>query len=96
MVRAEKSGAGQCECPCGMQLPVVAVNGQGQSVWHLDHDPRTKTFRAILFERCNREIGDGDRSRKFGHAEYVLAHEARLAQIADVMQTENEFLREVD
>jgi hypothetical protein len=90
MARAEKSGAGQCECPCGMQLPVAAVNGQRQSVWHLDHDPRTKTFRGILFERCNREIGDGDRGRKWSHVEYIESHEARLHIEADSVYA-NEF-----
>jgi hypothetical protein len=90
-----KNGIGECECSCGTKLPVDAVNSQRQSVWCLDHDPRTKRFRGVLFEQCNREIGDGDRHRKIAHVDYVLANDARLAQ-TDVVQTENEFLREVD
>jgi len=75
-----KDGIGQCECGCETKRPVNAVNLQGQSVWHLDHDPHRKTFRGVLFERCNRELGDGDRARKFAHASYTLAHEARVPE----------------
>jgi len=81
-IKAKKSGLGECECSCGTRLPVDAVNAQGKSVWNLDHCKYTKTFRGILFQRCNREIGDGNRKRKLGHASYVEAHEARL-RIAD-------------
>ncbi len=75
-----KDGIGQCECGCETKRPVNAVNAQGQSVWHLDHDPHRRTFRGVLFERCNRELGDGDRARKFAHASYTLAHESRLPE----------------
>jgi hypothetical protein len=85
-----KNGIGECECSCGTKLPVDAVNSQGQSVWHLDHDPRTKRFRGVLFERCNREIGDGDRGRKWSHVEYIESHEARLHVEADSVYA-NEF-----
>jgi len=54
------------------------VNAQKVSVWNLDHDPHTKTFRGILYQRCNREIGDGNRRRKWAHAQYIESHEARL------------------
>ncbi len=68
-----------------------AVNAQGQSVWHLDHDPKTKTFRGILYQRCNHEIGDGDRQRKWAHVEYVESHEARLPTEAAFVGDGNEF-----
>lgn len=86
---AKRSGFGKCQCPCGTHLAVDTVNAQGQSVWHLDHDPHTKTFRGILFERCNREIGDGDRERKWAHVNYIEAHEARLP--AETVFVGNEF-----
>src|SRR5882762_2924318 len=38
-----KDGAGECECGCGAKRPVDAVNTQGQSIWHLDHDKHRKT-----------------------------------------------------
>jgi len=86
-----KDGIGQCECGCETKRPVNAVNLQGQSVWHLDHDPHRKTFRGVLFERCNRELGDGDRARKFAHASYTLAHEARLPDEAVLVRDGDEF-----
>jgi len=76
MARA-KNGVGECECGCGARLPVDAVNSQGQSVWHLDHDPHRKMFRGILAARCNHEIGDGNRMRKWAHASYAHANEMR-------------------
>ncbi len=89
---AKKNGFfGRCECPCGVRLPVDAKNAQGTSVWHLDHDKHRKTFRGILFQRCNREIGDGDRERKWGHAEYIEANEARLPEETTMVQDRNEF-----
>lgn len=75
---ARKRGAGECECGCQTRLPVNAVNAQQVSVWCLDHCKHTKTFRGILYQRCNMEIGAGDRRRKLAHVNYVLAHEARL------------------
>src|SRR6267154_3042426 len=86
-----KDGIGQCECGCETKRPVETVNGQGQSVWHLDHDPHRKTFRGVLFERCNRELGDGDRARKFAHASYTLAHEARLPEETALVRGRDEF-----
>lgn len=59
-------------------LAVNAVNAQGVSIWNLDHCRHTNTFRGILHERCNREIGDGNRERKRAHVGYIEAHEARL------------------
>lgn len=74
VARAKKNGIAECECGCGMQLPIDAVNRQGQSVWHLDHCKRTRTFRGITHERCNLEIGDGNPGRKQSHADYTRAH----------------------
>ncbi len=85
-----KNGIGECECGCGTKCPVDAVNAQGNSIWHLDHDKHRKTFRGILFERCNREIGDG--TRKLAHVGYVLAHEARLPSESAFVRDRNEFL----
>lgn len=76
VARAKKNGIAECECGCGMQLPLDGVNRKGQSIWHLDHCKRTKTFRGITYERCNLEIGDGDPSRKQSHADYARAHAA--------------------
>jgi hypothetical protein len=67
------------------------VNAQKVSVWNLDHDPHTKTFRGILYQRCNREIGDGNRQRKLGHASYVEAHEMRLRNAESDFEWSNEF-----
>ena len=72
-----KNGIGECECGCGTKCPVDAVNGQGVSIWHLDHSRVHRKFRGILTARCNHEVGDGDRQRKWSHAEYIEAHEAR-------------------
>ncbi len=86
-----KDGFGECDCGCETKRPVNTVNAQGQSVWHLDHDPHRKTFRGVLFERCNRELGDGDRARKFAHASYTLANEARLPDEAVLVRDRDEF-----
>jgi hypothetical protein len=75
--KAKRSGYGECEC-CGTRLAVDAVNAQGVSIWNLDHCRHTNTFRGILHERCNREIGDGNRERKRAHVGYIEAHESRL------------------
>jgi hypothetical protein len=89
--KAKKTELGECECSCRTRLPVDAVNAQGKSVWNLDHCKYTKTFRGILFQRCNREIGDGNRKRKLGHASYVEAHEARLRIAESNCEWSNEF-----
>jgi hypothetical protein len=73
-----KDGVGTCECGCGTKMLVGAVNGKGVSVWNLDHDKHTKTFRGILFARCNHEVGSGSRTRKWAHVEYIESHLARL------------------
>jgi len=77
-VAKAKDGFGECECGCGTRLLVGAVNGQSISVWNLDHDKNTQTFRGILYARCNTEIGSGDRKRKWAHVDYVESHEVRL------------------
>ncbi len=82
-IKKAKDGFGECECGCGTRMPVNAVNGQDISVWNLDHDRRTKTFRGILYQRCNREVGSGSRARKWAHVNYVEAHEARLREDRD-------------
>jgi len=89
ITKAKKNGYGECEC-CGTRLAVDAVNAQGVSIWNLDHCRHTKTFRGILHERCNREIGDGNRKRKWAHVGYIEAHEARLNNVEhdDVLQNE--------
>lgn len=79
ITKAKRNGYGECEC-CGTRLPVNAVNAQGVSIWNLDHDPHTKTFRGVLHQRCNREIGDGNRERKFAHVNYIESHKARLLE----------------
>src|ERR1700737_3835230 len=50
LVARAKDGFGECECGCGTRLPIGEVNGQSISVWNLDHDEPTKTFRGILHE----------------------------------------------
>lgn len=90
-----KNGVGECEC-CGMKLPIEAVNTRGQSVWALDHDPRTKTFRGILYFKCNLEIAEGDRQRKWAHASYIDAHQARIRSESTERYAANEFLRVTD
>jgi hypothetical protein len=80
---AKKRGYGECEC-CGARLPVDEVNRQNISVWNLDHDKHSRTFRGVVDQRCNRELGDGNRKRKWSHAEYVEAHESRLRQESEV------------
>jgi len=80
---AKKNGYGECECGCGTKLPVNAVNVQRKSIWHLDHDRRTKTFRGILYQKCNRQVGSGDRVRKLAHFSYVESHAARLQEPHD-------------
>lgn len=84
-----RDGAGTCECGCATRLPVTAKNAKRQSVWCLDHDPLTKTFRGIIHERCNREIGDG--IRKWSHLGYLQAHESRLQPDVPVVQWQTEF-----
>lgn len=84
-----KNGIGECECGCQTKMAVDAKNAKKQSVWCLDHDPLTKTFRGVIHERCNREIGDG--TRKWVHAAYVDAHEARLQQDVPVVPWQTEF-----
>ncbi|HEV2194051.1 MAG TPA: hypothetical protein VGR55_00575 [Candidatus Acidoferrum sp.] len=91
IARARKNGYGTCECPCGTKLSVDTKNNQGISIWCLDHCEYTKTFRGILHESCNREVGSGDRQRKIGHSNYVLAHEARVQQDAPVITWQEEF-----
>ena len=86
-----KDGVGECECGCGTKRPVNAKNAQKQAVWHLDHDPKRKAFRGVLFERCNREIGSGDRERKWNHVAYIEAHEARMAEETALVRDGNEF-----
>jgi hypothetical protein len=81
--QAKKDGFGGCEC-CGMRLPVSEVNKQNVSVWNLDHCKHSRTFRGVVDQRCNRELGDGNRKRKWSHAEYVEAHESRLRQESGV------------
>jgi hypothetical protein len=88
---AKETGFGRCECGCDTYRVVNSVNKQGQSVWFLDHDPVKKRFRGILFERCNREIGDGDRQRKWAHVNYVEAHEARMPEETVLVRDGNEF-----
>lgn len=85
------NGIGECECGCGMKMAVHAKNSQGNSVWNLDHDDRNKLFRGILFWRCNLEIAEGDRQRKWSHAAYIDAHEARMKQDAPVTSWQEEF-----
>jgi hypothetical protein len=81
--KAKRSGYGECEC-CGARLRVDEVNKQNVSVWNLDHCKHTRTFRGVVDQRCNRELGDGNRKRKWSHAEYVEAHESRLRQESEV------------
>jgi hypothetical protein len=88
---AMKNGYGECECDCGTELPVDAANAQNISVWNLDHDNRTKTFRGILFQKCNRQMGSGDRARKWAHYGYIEAHEARLRQNEGDVVVRDEF-----
>ena len=93
--RANKNGGvGECECGCGAQYPINAVNRQGISVWNLDHCKLTRTFRGVLTSKCNREIGSGDRRRKFAHASYVLAHETRLQIEEEAAQQSGHWLDE--
>jgi hypothetical protein len=89
--KSKKDGYGQCECPCGTRCAVNAVNAQGVSVWNLDHCKYTKTFRGILFARCNVEIGDGNRKRKSAHLSYVESHETRLRIDNSEFVCRNEF-----
>jgi hypothetical protein len=86
-----KNGVGKCECGCETRRRVDSVNAQRNSIWHLDHDKHRKTFRGILFERCNRELGDGNRERKWAHVNYVEAHEARLPEETALIRDGNEF-----
>jgi len=75
--KAKVAGYGECECGCKTRRSISAVNSQGQSVWCLDHDKRTRLFRGVLYQQCNVEIGIGDMRRKMAHAGYALAHESR-------------------
>ena len=56
------------------------VNAQKKSIWHLDHDRRTKAFRGVLFQKCNRQIGSGNRERKWAHVGCIESHGARLQE----------------
>jgi hypothetical protein len=90
--RAKKNGGiGECECSCQTRQSMDAKNAQGQSIWCLDHDPHRKVFRGVLYQKCNVEVGDGDRARKFAHASYALAHEARIPEETALVRDRNEF-----
>ena len=91
VARTMENGLGECECGCGTKHPVGAVNGQGQSVWCLDHDPSKKAFRGILHQRCNMELGDGNRQRKWAHVNFIEAHETRLPEEAALVRDRDEF-----
>src|SRR6266446_4395184 len=88
---AKRNGYGKCEC-CGTRLPINRVNAQEVSVWNLDHDPHTTTFRGILYQRCNREIGDGNRERKLAHVSYIESHKARLHE-TEHREVRDEFMQ---
>ena len=85
------NGIGECECRCGTKMAVNAKNAQGNSIWNLDHDDRNKLFRGILYWRCNLEIAEGDRQRKWSHATYIDAHEARVQREVSVIAWQTEF-----
>lgn len=91
-----KNGIGECECGCGTQMAVEAVNARGQSVWCLDHDVHTRMFRGILHQACNREIASGIRERKWAHVNYVESCDARVRAEGSGVYAANEFLRVVD
>lgn len=91
-----RDGIGECECGCGTRMPVDAKNANGNSVWNLDHDGQSKTFRGVLYWRCNLEIAEGDRQRKWAHASYIDAHQARIRSESTESYAANEFLRVTD
>jgi hypothetical protein len=72
-----------CSNPeCGFsdctEIKTTGTAGDVLSVWNLDHDKYRKMFRGIVDATCNRELGDGNRTRKWRHLEFIESHEARL------------------